>query len=405
MAITFVRYLGRAHQDAALTAYHAAIFRRTRALGWRNLLVCAPPPPADPQLIAPLVALGVELVYIPRPQRNFDAAVARAAWQLCREVRADILHCDNIHTSPLLGAWLARVPVRLWFKRAMLKHFEEERSPGWRERLMPSVRASVALATTVVTVSEAVRDELLGFGFAAEKFEVLLNPVPRQPIGAAERAAARRRFGFTEDELVILTVGHAVPVKGWDVLLEAFARAAWPASRRACLVFVGSVDAPHERETFAALERRRTVLGLDERTVRFTGHLDEVRPALAAADLYVQPSRSEGNCNALNEAYGAGLACIATAVGFAPRLIRDGENGLLVPRGDPEPLARALARLAQDSALRARLASAARNDPLPAGTPLSWDDYYDRLVDLYRRCAERALPHRSSSGAKKELCP
>ncbi len=401
MPITFVRYLGRALQQADLTAYHAAIFRRTRALGWRNVLVCAPPAPETTDLLAPLVSLGVELVYLPRPRRNFDAALVRAAYRLCRAVGADIFHCDNIHTSPLLGARLAGVPVRLWFKRAMLRHYEEQRSPGWRERLLPSVRTSCALATVVVAVSEAVRDELIGVGIAPEKFEILLNPVPRMPITLAEREAARRHFGFSDEDLVVVTVGHAVPVKGWDVLLEGFARVYPQLPKNARLVFVGSIGAAHERDYFAQLQQRMAAAGLDSRTVRFTGHLEPVRPALAAADLYVQPSRSEGNCNALNEAYGAGLPCIATAVGFAPRLVRHGDTGLLVPRGESAALARALLRLGTDASARAQIMAAVRHTPLPANIPLSWGEYFERLVELYRRHVARSL----MLAARKEVCP
>lgn len=389
MAITFVRYLGRALQDMSLTEYHAAIFQRTRALGWRNVLVCAPPVPEEACRTAPLEALGVELVYLSRPRRNFDADVVRAAYRLCRAVRADIVHCDNIHTSPLLGAWLARVPVRLWFKRAMLSHFEQMRPPRWREWLLPSVRTSCALATTVVCVSEAVRGELLDFGIAPDKCEVLLNPVPRRLIAPAERAAARRGFGLDDGDLAIVTVGHAVPVKGWDVLLEAFAHACAQLPPKTRLFYVGSTTAGHERAHFESLRQRVAALGLAQQ-VRFVGHLDPVWPALAAADLYVQPSRSEGNCNALNEAYGAGLPCIASAVGFAPTLIRHGENGWLVPRGQPQALAAALVQLGRDAALRAQLAERARRQ-WPKDAPSDWEDYYDRLVALYRRHAERGL--------------
>lgn len=399
MPITFVRYLGRTLQDTDLTEYHAAIFRRTRALGWRNVLVCAPPVPRDAQLLAPLEALGVELAYLPRPRNNFDFEVVRAAYRLCRAVHADVVHCDNIHTSPLIGAWLARVPVRLWFKRAMLRHYEEMRTLRWYERLLPSVRTSCALATKVVCVSEAVCDELVALGMAREKFEVLLNPVPSRPIAAAERAAARKHFGLNERDFVIVSVGHAVAVKGWDVLVEAFARtrALLPATTQ--LFFVGSTSASHERAHFESLQQRVASFGLTE-AVRFTGRLDPVRPALAAADLYVQPSYSEGNCNALNEAYGAGLPCIATAVGFAPKLIRHGENGWLVPRGEPDALAAALALLGGNAALRTQLAERACS-LLPEGSPSDWEDYYDRLVELYRRHAERG----SLLSARGEVCP
>jgi hypothetical protein len=61
--------------------------------------------------------------------------------------RPDILHCDNTHTSPLIGAWLAGVKIRLWTKHAMEPAFEAGTQPGLRDRLAVSLRVSTSLAT------------------------------------------------------------------------------------------------------------------------------------------------------------------------------------------------------------------------------------------------------------------
>jgi len=81
---------------------------------------------------------------------------------------------------------------------------------------------------------------------------------------------------------------------------------------------------------------------------------------LQASDIFVLNSKSEGMSNALLEALAAGLPCIATDVGGNPELVRDGENGFLVPPNQPAPLSRLLDILANDPELRARMGERSR---------------------------------------------
>ena len=100
-------------------------------------------------------------------------------------------------------------------------------------------------------------------------------------------------------------------------------------------------------------------LGLAGR-VHFLGQRDDIPDLLAALDIFVLPSHSEGVSLALLEAMAAGLPVIATAVGGLPEVVTDGVNGLLIPPQDPEALAQALARLLDDPALAKKLGENAR---------------------------------------------
>jgi glycosyltransferase involved in cell wall biosynthesis len=265
-----------------------------------------------------------------------------------------------MHLSPLVGAALARVPVRIWFKRAMEPYYEEVRAPTLRDRLALSVRASCLLATRVLTVSATVRDELVSLGIPTHKLVVFPNPVLGEEARArrlALREEARASFGFLAHDLVMTTVGHAVPVKGWDVLVRAFASIA-SACPTARLLLVGSTSADHERPFFNLVSGLVESLALTDR-VTFPGHT-EALTALAASDVFAMPSRSEGYGTALMEALAVGLPCVATRVGIAPQYIRDGVSGLLVERQDEAGLAEALSLLARGQALRERLAANSR---------------------------------------------
>jgi glycosyltransferase involved in cell wall biosynthesis len=349
MAVTLVRYWGSFFKTPRQAREFARVFVAAAARGWRTHLVCCRPPD--------------------------DAGVVWRALRLCRCLHCDVFHCDNMHTSPLIGARLAGVPVRLWSKRSMQPAFEEDRTPTLRDRAAISVRVSCRLATRVVAVSSAVRDELVGLGIPLRKFVVFPNPVPE--LAQVDRGQARAGYGHGDDELVIATVGHAVPAKGWETLLRAFRRvvAEVPKAR---LLLVGSTSAPQERVHFDELLRLVELFGLTER-VHFAGHVPDVSVPLAAADVFALPSRSEGSSNALLEALHAGLPCVSARVGAAADLIQPGENGLLVEREDEEGLANALRLLASDADLREQLARSLR------ATPTAWnpDQYAKGLVDLY----------------------
>lgn len=150
---------------------------------------------------------------------------------------------------------------------------------------------------------------------------------------------------------VILSVGQLEPIKGHRMLIEAFA-AAHPSAAGARLVLIG--DGP-EREGLRALTEAR---GLSDR-VTFLEHRKDPLPFVAAADVFVQPSLSEGMSNALLEAMSLGRCIVATRVGAAPDLLEDGVQALLPAPSVPD-LSAALHRALGDPELRARLGEAAR---------------------------------------------
>jgi glycosyltransferase involved in cell wall biosynthesis len=118
--------------------------------------------------------------------------------------------------------------------------------------------------------------------------------------------------------------------------------------------------------------------GLADR-VRFADRRADVADILSAIDVFAMPSHSEGNANALNEAFGGGLPCVSTSVGNAPKLIRDGVSGVLVPRNDPVAMANALLTVVHDPVLRARLAKGAQESAVGP----SDEEYLDRLFGIY----------------------
>ncbi len=155
------------------------------------------------------------------------------------------------------------------------------------------------------------------------------------PVAISERAA-----------LDVIFVGSlAQPYKGLDVLLAALARTSRP--HRATIVGDGALR--------PSLEAQAARLGLHGR-VRFVGVVPSGQPVfdlLAAADLFVLPSRTEGMPRALLEAMAVGLPCLATAVGGVPEVLAAEDH---LPLDDPEALAAAIDGLAGPPARRQAMA-------------------------------------------------
>lgn len=181
---------------------------------------------------------------------------------------------------------------------------------------------------------------LLAHGWSAERVHYLPN-FPTIAAAAVPATTERR-----PDETLALALGRLHHNKGFDVLLEALARAA-----QIHLWLAG--DGPER----AALERRARQVGVESR-VRFLGWRDDVPSLLAACDFLVVPSRLEPLGNTIVEAWAASRPVIASKTAGPKELIVADETGLLVPPDDPRALALALDRLAHDADLRRRLAAA-----------------------------------------------
>lgn len=175
---------------------------------------------------------------------------------------------------------------------------------------------------------------------------------------------------------VIVAMGRLDRQKGFDLLLEAFAGVdrefpSWT------LQIYGQGD---EYERLVDMAK---ALGVAEKVV-FKGYTREPAAALAACEIFVLSSRYEGFPNVLLEAMGQGRAVLAADCDSGPSaIVRDGENGILVPANDAEALRRGLRVLMRDADLRARLGIAARGvreEYAPGKVMGMWDRLIARVV-------------------------
>jgi glycosyltransferase involved in cell wall biosynthesis len=293
---------------------------------------------------------------LPRGVRHAAGIVLAAR----RARSADVVYATSMVRRAAAASVLARRPlvVKLVsdeaYERARrsgrfsagLGEFQQE--PGdLRVRLLRRTRnRALRRAEHVFCPSSYLREIALGWGLDPHRVSVLPNPAPSLP-SLPDRDELRRQLAI--DGPTLAFAGRLTGQKALDVALAAVA-----AVPEASLVLLG--DGP-EREP---LERRSSELDLDGR-IRFLGGgtRDDVLRLFRAADAALLSSAWENFPHTVVEALAVGTPVIATAVGGVAEVVRDGENGLLVPPGDANALADAIRRLFGDTDLRERLAAAA----------------------------------------------
>jgi len=284
---------------------------------------------------------------------------------VAREVRRAAQGADRVYATTMvrraaLGAALGRRPlvVKLVADEAYererragrfagtLEEFQAERR-GLRLRFLRATRtAALRRARCIVVPSAYLRQIATGWGLDPSRVDVVPNPAPEVPEHPT-RDEARATLGI--DGFALGVAGRLTAQKALGDTLEALARVPDVA-----LLVLG--DGPERAE----LERRAGELGLADR-VRFlgAGTRDDVIALFRAVDAALLTSAWENLPHTLLEALATGTPVIATAVGGIPEVVRDEENGLLVPPRDIAAIASAIDRLVHDDALRASLAAAA----------------------------------------------
>ena len=209
----------------------------------------------------------------------------------------------------------------------------------------------VALVDRIVCVSAAAAASFAAAGIPADRLAVIRNGLWERP-PSRSRGAVRAALGADASQPVVLTTARFTPQKDHAALIDALPAvlAVHPALR----VWLAG-HGPLEDE----LRRQVAQRGLAD-VVRFLGQRDDVPDLLAAADLFVLPSRFEGLPLAALEAMAAALPVVATRVGGTDEAVLDGVTGRLVPPGDPQALGAAIAASLSRPAEAARLGAAGR---------------------------------------------
>lgn len=298
---------------------------------------------------------------VPRRHRVGVRHFRGAALIRHRAREVDVVYTTGMFGRSAVGSAVARKPyvVKLTADPA----FERSRRRGLVEGDVDEFQrrragAGVALlrfardvelrhAAHVFTPSAYLRELALRWGVAADRVSVLPNPAPVLPPDLPARDELRRTLGLNGATLAF--AGRLTAQKSLGRALEAVAGA-----DGVQLVIAG--EGPDRKQ----LEERAAELGIAQR-VRFLGAQprEQIVELFRAADAAILSSSWENFPHVVVEALAAGTPVLAMSVGGVAEVVRDGENGLLVPAGDTAALGEAVRRYFGDESLRERLRGAA----------------------------------------------
>jgi glycosyltransferase involved in cell wall biosynthesis len=301
-------------------------------------------PPEDPgfdQLCRKALARNAPLLSVP-DRGPLDWRVVPRLLDICTREGVTVWHGHD-YKSNVLGLVLRRFwPMRLvttvhgWVQRT-------RRTPlyYWLDRL------SLRHYEKVYCVSEDLYRACRSSGIAAARCELLENGIDLAEYARRRGVAeAKRKVGLSPQRLVIGAAGRLSAEKGFDLLIQAVDRLL-ASGLDVELVIAGEGD---ERPALQALATR---LGRADR-VRLLGYQSNLSGWYEAMDVFALSSLREGLPNVLLEAMALEVPVVATRIAGVPKLITDGENGLLTEPGSVDALTAALGRLLTDPDLRGR---------------------------------------------------
>ncbi len=309
---------------------------------------------------------------------RYLSCVAEVADEL-RRLNARLLCCSGY--KPDLVGW--RAARRVGIPVMSISHGWTDVT--WRVRFYEALdRWILRRFDAVACVSQAQADKVRRAGVPQEKIAVIRNSIGSEAFvnpDALVRAEMESWFA-SKPRWLIGSAGRFSPEKGFAVFVQAAARVA---QQRPEAGFVLFGDGP----TRPDLERLIGAVGLRDKFV-LTGFRTDLVRFLPNLDLGVMSSYTEGLPVILLELGAAGVATVATTVGGIPEVIDDGQDGCLVPAGDPQALAERIIALLDDDVRRRAMGDAARNR---VKHDFSFAAMGRQYHELFRRLTQGSTPY------------
>lgn len=292
---------------------------------------------------------GIEVIHL-----NADSPISFSGtfrlYRCLRSVRADAIFSYGLRANLMarMAALLAGVPVVLTGQRGI------EDWKTWYHVLLEKLTSFLVdmyIGNSHACTETLARRERI----PRRKLMTIHNGIDFLPGADLDRRVSSLRHKYHLDDLpgpLVGTVGRLNPVKGQEVLIHAAKRVLHD---RDDVRFVMIGDDQWDGTIQKLLKKE----GLEDR-ILLPGYDVDVPAWLACLDIYVQPSHSEGLPVATTEAMSMGLPVVATDVGGTREVVKNGITGILVPRADPEAMARAILNLLADEKLRHRFGEAGK---------------------------------------------
>ncbi len=312
-------------------------------------------PPEDPgfaEVRRRAETIGSPLISVP-DRGALDRSVLRRMLAICKHYQVKVWHGHD-YKSNLLGVALR---------------------PFWPMKLITTVHGWVKHTTKtplyyavdrwclpyyhhVICVSDDLQERVAALGVPPERCSLIHNAIDERMYSrtiAPDHAPMRQQMGTPPGRKVVGAIGRLSPEKGFGDLIRAVHGLVTGDGDRLDieLWIAGDGDARPD------LERQIKALGLEDR-VKLLGFCSDPIAFYHALDLFTLSSLREGLPNVVLEAMSMSVPVVSTRVAGVPKMLTDGETGLLCPIGQPGELAEAMRRALTDSALSQRLVAAGR---------------------------------------------
>lgn len=328
-------------------------------------------PPGDPGFLtleAKAAASGAEIIGVD-DTGPFDRNVVKQCIRVCRERNVDIWHAHDYKSNALgllvkqfhdmqlvttTHGWVRftkKTPLYYWIDRVSMKRYGQ-----------------------VVCVSKDLEERCQGFGIPEHKLSLIDNAIVVDDYDPTPASAEeRRRFGFGPDHVVLGACGRLSDEKGFDLLINAVAQFVRN-GQKVALVIAGE---GHLREQLQNHINERDL----QAHVHMAGFLADPRELYRAIDIFVLSSLREGLPNVVLEAMASGRPVVATRCNGVPRLVTDGENGIVVDCNNEDQLFRAIRRYIESPETAAAFAAAGRET---VEQEFSFERRMAKMVAVYR---------------------
>lgn len=296
-----------------------------------------------------LRALGYEPLVIPLGHTP-DIAWLRRAASVLRAENVRLMHAHEFY----MNAYCAMLSRLTGVPCVTTVHGKNYYTDKWYRRTLYRM---VSRYSTMIAVSDGIRHFLSErVGVSNQRLTTIRNGIDIATFAPTPnaRSAARHTLGLSPHQPVIGCLGNLYQVKGHTYLIQA-AAVICRRYQDAVFLFAG------RGKMLDILQQQATELGI-ARNVRFLGFRDDTPALLAAMDIFVLPSLSEGLPLSLLEAMAANTPVVASRVGGIPEVISHEQNGLLVEPADANALAQHILRLLDNPALASALAARAKTD-------------------------------------------
>lgn len=306
--------------------------------------------------------------------RALTDAVTPLLHEIRRDFAFDVINAEFFFPDGVAAVELGRrfgVPVSIKARGSDVH--------GWGRKpaIGAQIRAAAHAADGLLSVSEAMRDDMTALGLPGDRTECIVTGVDFARFGLRDRAEAKAALGVTGP--LVLSVGALIPLKGHQIVIDAVA------TMPGVQLWIAG-EGPYRSQLATQIAR----LGLENR-VRLLGSVPhaELPPMLAAADAMALASEREGLANAWLEALASGTPVVIPDVGGARQVVRDAVGGRIVAR-TPQAFAAALGELIAAPPPEAAAVRATVEPFTWAANSTRLHGFLARLVAAHRSAAPQA---------------